>query len=115
VILTYDFFDWQFIAAPVFLCLTLLLIATQPLNPPPLWRSIVTILSALTIVFASLIAELTPQFMPYTRVWQSRPISHAPSPYLHYSILAVVLTTSLTLAFTGALACRSNLENRIGA
>ncbi len=71
------FFDWQFIAAPAFLVLLQLLVATQPLMPAPLWRAIVVILVGLTIVTATIVIEAT-QWLPWTWVWKSQPIDYSP-------------------------------------
>jgi membrane-associated protease RseP (regulator of RpoE activity) len=105
------FLDWQFVSAPVFLVLLLLHIATQPLDPPPLWREILTTLGGLAVVTATAIVEAGSS-QPWTWVWQSKAISHAPSPGLHYSLAAIAMLAGLILAFLGAFRVRAVLARR---
>jgi hypothetical protein len=102
------FLDWQFAAAPIFLVFTILLIATQPIEPAPLWRAILATLCGLTVLAVTVIVEAT-QRIPWTWVWQSKPISHAPSPNLHYAAAAIATVAGLALAFLGAFDVRAVL------
>jgi membrane-associated protease RseP (regulator of RpoE activity) len=104
--------DWQFVSAPVFLVLLLLLIATGPMEPPPLWRGILVALGGLAVVTVALVVEVT-HWLPWTIIWQSQAISHGPSPPLHYALLIAVLLTGLALAFCGALSVRATLLRRV--
>ena len=99
------FLDWQFVSVPVFLVLLLVLVATQPLDPPPLWRGILVLLGGLAVVTVLVVVELR-QFVPWTALWQSKPISHGPAPTFHYLLAVGVLLTGLALAILGALAVR---------
>jgi len=102
------FMDWQFVSAPVFLVLLLLLIATQPLAPAPFWRSTVVLVGGLAVLTVAIVIELK-NWMPWSWVWESKPISHAPPPVLHYSLLATVFLAGLALTFLGAFAIRARL------
>jgi hypothetical protein len=102
------FLDWQFVAAPIFLVLLLLHIATQPLEPPPLWRAIATMLGGLAVVIAAVVVEAG-SYRPWTWVWQSKAISHAPDPGLHYAVTAAATLTGLALAFLESFHIRAIL------
>jgi PDZ domain len=104
------FLDWQFISAPVFLLLLLLLIATQPLKPP-LWRSIVVVIAGL-IVLAVIVAIECTQFVPWTPIWRLRSISHSPPRRLQYSLAIVTLLAALSLTFLGTFGVRAVLARR---
>jgi len=73
--------DWQFVTAPLFLLLLVLLIATQPLNRP-LWRAILVAVSGLGVLGAIIGVELTQQILPWTPIWRSSLIRNAPAPEL---------------------------------
>jgi hypothetical protein len=105
------FFDWQFVSAPACLVLLLLLVATQPLMPAPLWRAIIVILVGLAIVTATMVIEAT-QSLPWSWVWESKPIDHSPSPALHFTLAVMVLLAGLALSLLGALAVRAFLLRR---
>jgi len=105
------FMDWQFVSAPVFLVLLLLLIATQPLDPPRLWRAILTLLGGLAVISVVVVVEVR-QFAPWTAVWHPRPISHAPPSALHYSLAVATLLAGLTLSILGAFSVRAVLIRR---
>jgi membrane-associated protease RseP (regulator of RpoE activity) len=105
------FFDWQFASAPSFLVLLLLLVATQPLMPPPLWRAIIVTLAGLAIVTVTIVIEAT-QRVPWSWVWQSKPIDHWPSGTLHITLALTVLLTSLALSLLGAMGIRAFLLRR---
>ena len=105
-------FDWQFVSAPLFLVLLLLLIATQPLDPVPLWRAIIVTLGGLSVVASTFIMELT-HFVPWTIVWQTGSVSNPPSNALHYSLAATTSATGLLLAVFGAVSIRSSLPSRL--
>ncbi len=100
--------DWQFISAPVFLALLLVLIATQPLNPAPLWRAGVVLLGGLVVITATVIVEAT-QGIPWTAIWRSKAISHGVSPAWHYPLTGAALVLGLSLSILGALAVRAVL------
>jgi PDZ domain len=104
------YLDWQFVSAPVFLVVLLLLIATQPLKPP-LWRAIVVIITGLAVLTVTVAIECT-QFAPWTPVWRVRSMSHSPSRLLHYSLAIVILLAGLTLAFLGTFGVRAVLARR---
>jgi hypothetical protein len=105
------FFDWQFVSAPAFLVLLLLLIATQPLMPAPLWRAIIVVLIGLTIMIATIVIEATRR-IPWSWVWESKPIDHSPPQPLHFTLAAAVLLMGLALSFLGALRVRACLIRR---
>jgi hypothetical protein len=105
------FLDWQFVSAPVFLVLLLVLIATQPLDPPPLWRAIILLLSGLAVVSIVVVVERT-QFAPWTAIWQSRSLSHAPPSALHYSLALATLLSGLALSILSAFSIRAVLIRR---
>jgi hypothetical protein len=69
------FLNWQFVAAPAFLVLLLLLVATQPLMPAPLWRAILVTLVGLGIVTTTIVIEAT-HWLPWSWIWQSKSIDH---------------------------------------
>lgn len=100
--------DWQLVSAPAFLVLLLLLLATQPLMPAPLWRAIILTLVGLGIVIATIVIEAT-QRSPWPWVRESKPIDHAPRPALHFTLAATVLLTGLALSLLGALGARAYL------
>jgi hypothetical protein len=102
------FFDWQFVSAPAFLILLLLLVATQPLMPAPLWRAIIVTLVGLGIVTVTTVIEAT-QRIPWSWVWQSKSIDRIPPPALHLTLAAIVLLTGLALSLLGALGIRAFL------
>ncbi len=103
--------DWQFISAPVFLALLLVLIATQPLDPPPLWRACVVLLGGLVVITATVIVEAT-QGIPWSAIWRSKAISHGVSPAGHYPLTGAALVLGLSLSILGALAVRAVLLHR---
>jgi len=103
------FFDWQLVSAPAFLVLLLLLVATQPLTPAPLWRAITVTLVGLAIVTVTIVIETTQGLSAWSIAWQSKPIDHIPPPALHFTLAAVVLLTSLALSLLGALEVRAFL------
>jgi hypothetical protein len=106
------FLDWQFVSAPIFLVLFLILVATQPLDPPPLWRALLVILGGLAVVTVLVVIEAT-QFVPWTPVWRSKGVAHGPPPALHYLLASVVLVAGLALAILGAIAARAVLMRRV--
>ena len=108
------FFDWQFVSAPAFLVLILLLVATQPLTPAPMWRPIIVTLVGLGIVAATTAIEAT-QRMPWSWVWQSKSIDRTPSPALHLTLGAIVSLTGLALSLLGALGIRAVLLRAVAA
>lgn len=103
--------DWQFVSAPVFLVLLLILVATQPLKPPPLWRAILVTLGGLVVITVTVIVEVT-QWLPWTGVWRSKSISHGFSPALHYPLTVAALLSGLALSILGSLAVRAVLMHR---
>jgi membrane-associated protease RseP (regulator of RpoE activity) len=105
------FLDWQFVAAPIFLALLLLHIATQPLEPPPLWRALLAMLGGLAVVTVAVIVEAGSSW-PWTWVWQSKAISHAPDSRLHYPVTTAATLAGLALAFLGALGVRALLMRK---
>jgi len=105
------FLDWQFVSAPVFLVLLLVLVATQPLHPPPLWRALLVILGGLAVITVTVIVETT-EWIPWTAVWRSKSVSHGVAPALHYPLTAAVLLSGLALTILGALAVRAVLVRR---
>ena len=105
------FLDWQFVCAPVFLVLLLLLIATQPLDPPPLWRAILCVVGGLAVISVVVVVEVR-QLMPWTAVWYSKSINHAPPSALHYSLALATLLAGLTLSILGAFSVRAVLIRR---
>lgn len=105
-------FDWQFVSAPLLLGLVLLLIATQSLNPVPLWRAIVVMLGGLSVVAATFVVELT-RFLPWTIVWQTGRVANPPSNALHYSLAGIVSAAGLLVAVFGAMSIRSALLSRL--
>jgi hypothetical protein len=104
------YLDWQFISAPVFLVLLLLLIATQPLKPP-LWRSIVVVVAGLTVLTVTVAIECT-RYAPWTPVWRLRSMSHSPSRVAHYSLAIAMMLAGLALSFLGTFAVRADLIRR---
>jgi hypothetical protein len=102
------FLDWQFVYAPAFLVILLILVATQPLKPPPLWRAILVTLGGLVVMTMTVILEVT-QLVQWTAAWRSKSISHGFSPVLHYPLTAAALLSGLALSFLGALAVRAFL------
>ena len=100
------FFDWQFASAPAFLILLLLLVATQPLQPAPLWRTIIVTIAGLGILIVTIAIEVT-QRNPWSWVWQSKSIDRIPSPALHLTLAAVVSLSGLALSFLGAFGIRA--------
>src|SRR5262249_36208015 len=108
------FLDWQFVSAPVFLVLLLLLIATQPLDPPPSWRPILCLLGGLAAISVLVVVEVR-QFAPWTAVWHSKPINHTPPPALRYSLAIATLLAGLTLSILGAFSVRAALIQRAAA
>jgi len=105
------FLDWQFVTAPVFLALILILVATEPLKPPPLWRSILVTLGGLVVIAVPVIFEVTHWF-PWTVIWRSRSIGHGPSATLHYSLIGAALLLGVSLSVLGALGVRAFLLNQ---
>jgi hypothetical protein len=103
--------DCQFVSAPVFLVLFLLLVATQPLEPPPLWREIVVTLGGLAVLVVAVVVELT-RFIPWTIVRQWLTVTNGPPPRLHYSLLGVVSLAGLALAVLGAFSIRAHLVRK---
>jgi len=107
-------FDWQFASAPMFLVLLIVLIVTQPLVPPPIWRAILTLACGLAIVAAIPVVEIT-QGIPWTPIWRIKPVSDRPSQGIHLAIAAIVEFAGIALAILGtfdigcALARRSSL------
>jgi hypothetical protein len=104
------YLDWQFVSAPVFLVVLLLLIATQPLKPP-LWRAIVVIVAGLVVLAVTAWLECT-QFAPWTPVWRARATRHSPSRHVHYFLAIITLLEGLALTFLGAFAVRAALIHR---
>ena len=105
------FLDWQFVSAPTFLLLFLILFATQPLEPPPLWRGMVVALGGLVVMTTTTIVEVT-QWLPWTAVWQSKSISHGFSPALHYRLTVASLLAGTAISILGGMAVRANLMRR---
>src|SRR5262249_22487309 len=103
--------DWQFISAPVFLVFFLLLVATQPLSPPPLWRAILVTLAGLAAAAAPVVIELT-HFVPWTIVWRSGAATNGPPPGLRYALGLAASLSGLALAVLGALSVRAALARR---
>jgi hypothetical protein len=104
------YLDCQFVSAPTFLIVLLLLIATQPLDPP-LWRAIVVIVAGLTVLAVTAWLECT-QFAPWTPIWRAGSTSHSPSRHMHYSLAIIMMLAGLALAFLGAFAVRADLIRR---
>ena len=102
------FFDWQFVSAPAFLVLLLLLVATQPLMPALLWRAIIVILVGLATVTATIVIEAA-QSVPWSWVWEAKLIDRAPSLALHLALAVTVLLAGLALSLLGALGVRAFL------
>ena len=105
------FLDWQFIAVPILLALLLLHIATEPLEPPPLWRAIVATLGGLAVMAAAAIVEAGSSW-PWTWVWRSKAISHVPDAGLHYAVAAAAALTALILASLGSFTIRALLKRK---
>jgi membrane-associated protease RseP (regulator of RpoE activity) len=105
------FLDWQFVSASIFLVVLLLMIATEPIAPAPLWRPILAILGGLIVLGVTVTAEVT-HFAPWTAVWQSKAISHGPSPLLHYSLTVWTLLAGLALSVLAACDVRAALIRR---
>ena len=103
-------YDWQFAAASIFTMLGLLLIATQPINPP-LWCSLATIIGGLAVCTTIIVIEML-SLIPFTPIVKSRVISNGPAALSHYSIFCAAFMSGLSLAFLGALACRAWLVAR---
>lgn len=101
--------DCQFVSAPVFLVLFLLLVATRSLEPPPLWRAIVVTLGGLAVSVVAVVFEMT-HVVPWTILRHWLAVTNGPPPLLHYSLFGVVSLAGLALAVLGVIAIRARLE-----
>jgi hypothetical protein len=99
-------FDWQFVSTPICLALVILLIATQPLAPVPIWRAIVVIVAGLGIVVPVVLVDLL-NWIPWTILWRTKAISNSPPALAHFAATITILTVGLVLAFSGAFDIRS--------
>jgi hypothetical protein len=103
--------DWQFVSAPIFLAFFVLCLATQPLDPPPLWRAILVTHAGMSVMTVAVVFELT-HGIPWTPIWRSRTLSTPPPPFLHYSLTALALALGFALAILGALDIRAVLTRK---
>lgn len=101
--------DWQFITAPVFFILLLVSIATQPLDPPPLWRTILNLICGLAVLASVIIIEAF-VWLPWQSIWRVRPYYHGYLPTLHYSLMAIVIILALAMIFLSTFGIRTRLQ-----
>lgn len=81
------YYDWQFISGGALLVLALLLIATQPLRPAPLWRAALVSLVGLALLAALVMIDWSWQITPVRRYWA---IDNLPYPWVQQTFCAAI-------------------------
>jgi hypothetical protein len=101
---------WHPIAGGLFLALGLLVFATAPLEPPPLWRSIAVGIAGFGLAVGFAIGWVTETVFSRLVLWQRFAMGNGEDWYFGQSLLG--LGAGLTLAVLAALETRRRLDSR---
>lgn len=101
---------WHPMAGGLFLALGLLVFATAPVDPPPLWRSIAVGIAGFSLAVGFAVSWATESVFSRVRVWQRFAMGDGAEWYFGQSLLG--LGAGLMLALLAALEARRRFTSR---